>query len=151
MESVISLFSNIYVGKNRAFIYFWVSKSNKFIYVGQTNDKSGTLGRAVGHLRHDGTFRKRCEEKVGVYLEKVDDLTLYSFPLPSEQKFIGAESSYREAIEYLVQSKLILKRGKGNPMYLIISWVRTSDRTNESIVQSISENIVNEFLRLYSL
>ncbi len=111
-QPIWSLISTCFNGSDIAYIYLWISKKYKVIYVGQTNGKRGSFGRAFSHIQDGGTLRLQFEEKVGIKLEEADDLVLVSYPLPQQQEYMSIESSYREAIEYLVQIKLRDIRGK---------------------------------------
>lgn len=142
---------NCFDGHNQAFIYIWVSKSEQVVYVGMTNSFNGTLGRAGSHFSKKGTLRKRFLEKKGYYINTTDDLVMYSFPLPQKTIFTNSEKSYREAVEYIVQKKLIINRAKVTPSFDIISWVRSSPRTSNLEVNIIANNIVSEFLHDYAI
>jgi hypothetical protein len=146
---ICSKIFSIFDGSNKSYIYIWVSKKHKFIYVGETNERRGTFGRARSHIGTMGTLRKQVEEKLGESLEVVDDLHLLSFQLPQESKYTGLESSYRESIEYLVQIKLIEKRVHCEPPFRIISNVRPFARTTDASIQRLSENIVVGFMNTY--
>lgn len=123
----------------------WFSKQYKVVYIGMTNNRVGTLGRASQHLDTNGTFRKRFEEFHGCSINLSDDLTLFSFLLPKDKKFSTVEKSYREAVEYLVQKNLITKKAKLKYPFEIVSWVRESPRISNSIVQNVAIQIVQEF------
>lgn len=146
---IISNISHCYDGQDKAYIYIWYSKQYKVLYIGQTNDANGTLGRAISHIKKNGTLRVRFEDHTGENLEKAEDLTLISFRLPQSQEFISIETSYREAVEYLVQSKLQKIRGTLNPVLKVISNVRYSDRIAEPLVKKVAEYIIDCFITSY--
>ena len=150
MKSIISLVSTIYNGSNQAYIYIWVSKSERLLYVGQTNDKLGTLGRGHSHVHSKGTLRIRCSERIGLDLEQIQDLYLFSYALPQMQEFISIESSYRLGVEYLVQTKLYEQRSVANPIFQIISNVCTTERVNSGLVKDLATSIVSDFIHSYS-
>lgn len=142
---------NAHNGFGTAYIYIWLSKTFKIIYVGMTNNSSGPIGRAHGHFNSKGTFRKRFLEEKGIGVENVSDMILLSFPLPSKAEYISVESSYRESIEYLVQKDLQIERGNLKPSYDVISWHdRFPRRTNNSQVKKIAKDIVDKFIERYS-
>lgn len=136
---------DIFVGANRAYIYIWFSRVHEIIYVGMTNQRVGTLGRAAQHLDIKGTLRVRFEESLGYSIDKSIDLVLFTFPLPTQKEFITVEKSYREAVEYLVQKYLIELQGKLKYSYRVISWVRANERISNSQIISIANNIIREF------
>jgi hypothetical protein len=137
-------------GADQAYIYIWLSKKHKIVYVGMTNSYTGTIGRAGAHFNRKGTLRKRFVETRGYEVNDVDDILLLSFPLPKTREFTSVEKSYREAVEYLVQKELILLRGKLNPTFDVISWVRLSPRTGNSRIKKLAASIVNSFEANYS-
>lgn len=139
--------SNIFVGKDRAYIYIWYSIGYKVIYVGMTNNRLGTLGRAFQHLCSNGTLRTNFEQELGFCIDDTDDFRLFSFLLPQEKIFTSVERSYREAVEYLIQKQLIERQSITNIYYKIISWVRDSPRSSNSYVRSIATEIVETFIK----
>jgi hypothetical protein len=145
MKLVVSNISDIFIGAQKAYIYIWMSRSHRFFYVGQTNDKMGTFGRAISHLSASGTLRQRCEERVGVPIEYVNDLVLYTFDLPSTPEFIGCETSFRIAVEYLVQSKLYRIRQEIGMIFQLISNVSTTDRVSSTSAKDLSDEIIEHF------
>jgi hypothetical protein len=134
-----------------AYIYIWFSKKQKMVYVGQTNNRKGTIGRAIEHVSESGTLRKQFEEKYGQKLEDVDDLYLLSFPLPSKYEFICIESAYRLAVEYNVQIALRELRNSVNPIFNIISRVTYTDIASEKVTKDLATKIATDFLATYSL
>ncbi len=149
MNMIETYISNIFDGMNKSYIYLWVSKKQKVVYVGMTNSYAGTFGRAGAHVTKKGTLRKRFIEKKGFEINSVDDFRLFTYLLPNDYKYISVEKSYREAIEYLVQKELQIIRGNLNPTFDVISWVRQSPRTNNTEVKKIANEIVLEFIQCY--
>lgn len=150
INPICSYFSNIFDGNNKSYIYIWVSKKLKCVYVGETNERRGSFGRARSHIGSKGTLRERFEERLGEKLEAGDDLTLLTFQLPQDVKYTGIESTYRECVEYLVQTQLLQIRRNYNPSFQIISNVRTFSRTNDASVKKIADDIVEGFSKVYS-
>lgn len=148
-QPICSIIASTFDGTS-AFIYIWISKKWKVVYVGQTNERRGSFGRAFSHVSSYGTLRTHFEEETGAKLELADDLVLISFPLPQKPEYIGEESSYREAIEYLVQIGLRDIRGKVNPTFTLISNVRTVERASNPSLKRYADFIVERFLESYS-
>jgi len=148
--SVKTNISTIFDGINTAYIYIWLSKNWKAVYVGQTNDVKGTLGRACGHVAADGSLRRNFETEIGIPLEQADDLLLISYSLPQTPEYLSLETSYREAVEYLVQVKLLQIRGKLSPPFRLISKVRPNDRVIDVSINEYAEAIVEDFRQDYS-
>ena len=140
-----TVISNKIFDSNSAYIYIWFSKQYKVVYVGMTNNRVGTLGRASQHLDTSGTFRKRFEKHHGCSINLSDDLTMFSFLLTQDKKFTTVERSYREAVEYLVQKDLITRKTQLKYPFEIVSWVRESPRISNSVVQNVATQIVQEF------
>jgi hypothetical protein len=149
MKGVRSFISTIHDGKSKAYIYIWVSKVEKLVYVGQTNERNGSFGRGYSHIQSNGTLRIRCFERVGIDIEMVSDLTLFSYLLPENAEFISTESAFRLAVEYLVQSKLYMERKQVYPVFQIISNISTTGHTSNSQVKDIASEIVKDFIDGY--
>ena len=145
---VPSLISNVFDG-SRAYVYLWVSKRWRVLYVGQTNDPAGTLGRAYGHVLPDGSLRRRFEEEVALPLERADDLVLLSYPLPRRPEYGTRASSYRLAVEYLVQAALWDVRTRVDPSFMLISTVTTNARTRDTEVRTLAASITAAFEAAY--
>lgn len=132
-----------------AYLYIWVSKSHNIAYVGQTNANAGTLGRAAQHVGRSGTLRQCFENETGLRLEQIQDLTCISYRLPTSKKFTSTESSYREAVEYLVQTGILDIRAALNPPIRPISNVRYSERSPVEEVIQCANKIILSFKSMY--
>lgn len=132
-----------------AYIYIWYSKKAQCVYVGQTNERHGVLGRARSHIGSSGTLRTRVEEKIGSMIEEYDDWVLLSYKLPAKKNYISSESSYRLAVEYLVQTKIIEIRGDIEPPIKLVSNVTYSDYCNQPRVINLANEIIEEFISSY--
>lgn len=141
--------ANIFNGRDRAYVYIWLSKLAGAVYVGQTAGPTGSFGRGYAHFRSSGQLRRRLDKKLGVEPEDFEDFLLTSYLLPIKEEFIGPETSYREAVEYLVQRTLQLERGQVRPSFRVISWVRDNDRTQDLGVQLLARQIADDFLLNY--
>lgn len=141
--------SNIFRGTDRAYIYIWFSKIHQVIYVGMTNDRVGTLGRASSHMNQKGTLRANFLSNTGISIDNTTDFKLLTFLLPQKKEYISVERSYREAVERLVETELRRRRTTLTPTFEIISWTRNSPRTGNAEVQEIAGSIVQEFLGRY--
>ena len=77
------------------------SKNNALVYVGETKNINGVIGRANQHISRDsGTLYSRLYDK-GYDLDDIDDFILLSYPLPREKRFLSEETSYRMVIKRL--------------------------------------------------
>jgi hypothetical protein len=150
MSGTLSYLSSCFIGADRGYIYVLYSKNQHALYVGQTNDRAGTIGRLNAHISINGTFRIRLLEKEGVGLDEIDDLHMFSFSLPKDPRFTGLDRSYREGVEYLVQKHLHSVRGSLRPFMRIVSNVEYNDTAQLTLVQSTALEVFNEFLRTFS-
>ncbi|HAA13153.1 MAG TPA: hypothetical protein DCE41_16270 [Cytophagales bacterium] len=147
MKPIETPFSTIFIGFEQAYIYVWVSLEYKFMYVGMTNSRVGTLGRANQHLDMRGTLRERFLMEFGLDIDTVSDLRLYSFPLPKSYLFFSVESTYREAVEYLVQKQLLEMISQLSVKYSIISRVRSNERTRNSRIRNLANEIIIQLIK----
>jgi len=148
---IISRIYNVHNGVDTAYVYIWISKKFKLVYIGMTNNSVGPIGRAEGHFNSRGTFRKRFLEETGLGIEKAFDMILLSFPLPKKREYTGVESSYRESVEYLVMKELQLQRGILVPNYDVVSWHdRYPRRTGNLEVIRTATSIVKSFVSGYN-
>ncbi|MWC31079.1 hypothetical protein [Paenibacillus sp. MMS18-CY102] len=148
---IVTEVSSIFNGRDRAYIYIILSKAYRAIYVGETNDRRGTIGRFRAHIGSSGTFRKRFEERIGEDIEQIDDLILLSYLLPTDQLFTGVASTHRQSVEYLVQVKLIEMRAGLIKPFKVVSEVRTFSTTSEKRVEKLAEAIVLDFISYYKI
>ena len=133
-----------------AYVYLLASRIHGAVYVGETNDAGGALGRAGSHLRPDGTFTKRFEDRIGLAAEDATDLTLVSARLPLVPEFTGVEKSYRQGAEYLVQAGLYAHPvRRAHPFLLIAEVTAGAARASVTGVQRLATEIVDGFAALY--
>ena len=132
-----------------SYIYIWVSKNLQCIYVGQTSGNGGVVSRSSGHVRKKGTLRTRVYERCGMQIESANDWNVLSFVLPKKKIFTGVASSHREAIEYLVQTKLNEIRADTKPPFEIVSNVNYSDYCDHHEINILANNIIKKFINFY--
>lgn len=136
-------------GRLEAYIYIWFSKKEKLVYVGQTNNYQGVIGRALQHIEPEtGTLYNRVED-YGYELTDIDDFVLLSYPLPREKVYLSSDTSYRISVEYLVQKGLIASRIKSKRPYKLISNVTPGQYINLRSIQNISKEIIEDFMEIY--
>lgn len=144
--------SGIYIGYKgtvEAYIYIWFSKSTGFVYVGETNNVRGVIGRAVQHVTNEtGTLYNRIYDQ-GYDINQIDDFILLSYPLPREKRFRSEETSHRISVEYLVQKKLIERRKDQDKPYKTVSNVKPGPFVDLAIIQKLSDEIVDDFIDIY--
>lgn len=137
-----------YKGRLEAYIYIWFSKENSLVYVGETNNINGVIGRANQHVSNGGTLYCRLQE-TGYEIEEINDFILLSYPLPRETKFISEETAYRISVEYLVQQKLLSKRIESENPYKVISQVTIGPVISMKRIGLIADAIVEDFWEIY--
>lgn len=148
--AIPSLVSSSFDG-SRAWVYVWLSKAWRVAYVGQTRGELGTVGRSAQHLlpRDRPGFRRSFETETGAAVERAADLVLVSFVLPDDRLYHTLESSYREAVEYNVQTLLQKRRGVLTPPFRIVSKVRYFPLADQQDVTRIATEIVDRFAQMY--
>ena len=139
-----------YKGRLEAYIYIWFSKSTKLVYVGETNNIHGVIGRAYQHVDHSAGILYHRVYDEGYDLDLIDDFVLLTYPLPREKRFISEETGYRISVEYLVQKKLIANKIKSTDNYKLISYVDVGPYTNIASIQAIAESIAIDFNEAYN-
>ena len=108
VEHVMATIFDVTIAKRSPFLYtiYGVLENRATLYVGQTKDKQGPLGRFVQHLS-GSTYLQRLSDLYHyeeVPLEKVDFVAIR---FTSEKMFQIDDRVYREAVEGLVQQRLI--------------------------------------------
>lgn len=149
MAVTLSFIGGSFVGSGHGYIYILYSKTHHSLYVGQTNDQCGIVGRLHAHVNYNGTFRMRLLERGGINLDDVDDLHVFSYCLPRDPRYIGIDRTYREGVEYLVQKLLHTVRGRINPFMHIVSHVEYNDSAQLTFVRSIAQEIFDAFLNTF--
>ena len=138
-----------YKGLREAYIYIWFSKANRKVYVGQTSNINGVIGRADQHVTiGKGTLYDRLREH-GLDLYEVNDLLLLSYPLPQERGFLSEESAYRISVEYLVQVNLHHLRANIDKPYQLISRVQPGPYIDHKKMKNIAKKISDDFIEIY--
>lgn len=108
VERVVATIFDVTIAKRSPFLYtiYGILEDRATLYVGQTKDKRGPLGRLVPHLS-DSTYLQRLSDLYHyeeVPLGKVDFVAIRFTP---EKMFQSDDRVYREAVEGLVQQRLI--------------------------------------------
>ena len=108
LERVVATIFDVTIAKRSPFLYtiYGVLEDHATLYIGQTKDKRGPLGRFVEHLS-GSTYLQRLSDLYHyeeVPLGKVDFVAIKFTP---ERMFQIDDRVYREAVEGLVQQRLI--------------------------------------------
>lgn len=139
-----------FVGLRRGYIYILYTKTECRVYIGQTNDRNGVIGRLAGHVSPGGTFRTRLADE-GVLLDHIRDLHVFAFCLPHDPRYVGNDRSHREGVEHLVQKRLHMLRGDLNPPLRIVSYVEYNPAAEQQSVKRVADQVIEAFLRAYNV
>ena len=139
---------NSFWGPPSSYIYLLYSKKYNIIYVGQTCEQNGALGRLCGHLANNGTFRSKVYE-TGYNIDEISDLSLCVYRLPNVAYFSSAERTYREGVEFLVQKRLRDISGELSPYLKVVSWVKYNDSASLPEIKKVAKSVIEEFIGLY--
>ena len=137
-----------FVGRDLAYIYILCSKKFHVLYVGQTNDRGGVLSRLGAHLADRGTFRDRLMDRE-IEVEDIDDLQVFAFALPNAAEYLSASQTYREGVEYCVQTRLLSVGGKWAPYFRIVSTIRAPRTTDLQEIKDLAQWICDTLYSLY--
>lgn len=144
---LLASISSVSITDPRAYIYAIHSICNqkKVIYIGQTNQRNGSLGRLSEHLSNgeSATFRQRSMDVTGY--EPSGNLEFASFVLPPERAFQSEAKDYREAVEYLVDYGLREFIVNNNLGVLGIARIKKPSYINDKRVQEISFIAISKF------
>lgn len=138
-----------YKGRREAYIYIWFSKEYKVVYVGETNNVNGVVGRANQHVSIGKGTLYNCLDEKGYDLYELNDLLLLSYSLPPEKIFLSEETAYRISVEYLVQYYLQILRKETDEPYQLISHVLPGPFINHERIKNIAKKISDDFIELY--
>lgn len=93
-----------------AFVYAVYAQTIGALYIGQTCNPTGALGRLAQHLSWDtdsNTFRRRVLAVFNLDEIELRDIQLIGVPLPDEARYQGKARDYREAVESLVHDHVL--------------------------------------------
>ena len=139
-----------YKGRKEAYIYIWFSKEYRFVYVGETANTHGVIGRANQHVEiGEGTLYSRVYDE-GYELDDINDFVLLSYSLPRERRFLSDDSGFRTSVEYLIQQKLIEARKNVSDPYKCISNVSTGPYLNLEYIRRLAERIKDDLIDVYT-
>ncbi len=110
------------------FIYLICSKKFKTLYVGETFNTYGGIGRLSQHIgRTDySTFRKRICETFSFDDVEIGEVLFLAIPYCDKKSFTIKSNDYRSAVEYITQYALNNWVIENNINMLVISRVRAN-------------------------
>lgn len=140
-----------FASSRRGIVYVGCSKKTHIAYVGQTSGSGGLITRWAQHLGvTTSSFWRRVEERGDCSADNISDLMIFAVELGEESLWNGVESSYREAVEYLVQVAIRQFCGDLVPYLRVISHVRANETCSLGFVRERAEGVVADFFDWYS-
>ena len=138
------------VAARAGYVYLIFAPELPVLYVGQTRAFSGALGRLTQHLTNGNhsTFRQRCQHILGLEELDVGPIRFFACDLGRRREFHSDNSTYREAVEYVVQLEL-LKHVPDMTVHVgpIVSRVAANGYTSLDWVQRAASRLVEQAIR----
>jgi hypothetical protein len=141
---------NCFVGSGFGYIYILYTKAERRLYIGQTNDQCGVIGRLAEHVGPRGTLRARLYDE-GLHLNEIEDLQVFAYRLPNDLRYVGADRAHREGVEHLVQKRLHALRGDLTPPMKIVSYVRYNPAAELPDVKHVADQLIIAFVNEYAV
>jgi hypothetical protein len=97
------------VGVAVGYVYAVVLPTHRVLYIGQTRNALGALGRLAQHVSYSSsaTLRQRVSRHLGYDEVSLGPLRYLACPLGDEREFCGTSSVYREAVEAVTQARIL--------------------------------------------
>ena len=136
------------LGVFAGYIYLIFVPSLPVAYVGQTRSTYGAIGRFTQHISRtdSNTFLQRVSAILKLEDVVLRDVNFYACRLPNENRFHGASSEYREAIEGSVQISLLRRFEVENVRAPLVSRVRLNAYSSQSDISHIADEIAGELV-----
>jgi hypothetical protein len=115
-----------------------VGKPVPLVYIGQSAQKQGVLGRLVQHISVGGTLLSRVQ-KAGVIA--IEDITVIAVDLSKYQIFNGLHSLNRDALELNINRSMKAMGCKATVPFEVISYVSNSSRAFDGDIQRIADDV----------
>lgn len=144
------MLNNIYLSSTeivtrKPFIYFIaVVKPYPLLYVGQTCQRQGVLGRFLQHLDEKGTFRKRALEAGVTEFEEIEVVTV---DLSNYADLANVKNRKRDALEFLIHCEMKSQGCKTKIPFEVISFVRNNNLTFDFDIQELSKSITTNVIK----
>ena len=135
------------IAKHNSFLYtiYGIFANRATLYVGQTNGKMGALGRLAQHLSdtHGNTYIQRLANLYHYEEVELERTDLVAVRFTSERMFQLDSPIYREAVEDLVQRRLINWVTEQQLEICIVSRTRPNSYNKLQNVQDEAKRICN--------
>lgn len=125
-----------------------------YVYIGETEDMNGALGRLSGHLKiqKPGTFISKYMENSSLDVSFLNNIQMIAFDVSEYEIFSGAVNKIRRrALEYLLHFKILGFSCDDSIKipYTVISHVQTQDRLiSDRRIREVCDELFSETLRL---
>lgn len=125
-----------------------------YVYVGETEDLNGALGRLAGHIKiqKPGTFITKFAENSALDISVLSDIRMIAFDVSEYQIFSGAvNKTKRRALEYLLHFKILGFSCDDSILmpYTVISHVQAQERYISDVkIKEICDELFNEAFKL---
>lgn len=136
------------------YILYTVVSNDAFLYIGETEDKNGAIGRLTGHLNIDppGTFLAKIMNSSVYGIVDVNEVNMLAFDVSDYDIFTGdMNRTKRRALEYLVHFEM-LKYSCTDEVtipYTVVSHVQAQPRfILDDTIRKISEDITKQAIQL---
>lgn len=154
MKIYEAMVSSPCIANRHSFIYilYTTVHENSFLYVGETEECNGAIGRLSGHLNCDppGTFLSKIIEYSTCQVDEVGKIYVIAFDVSEYQIFSGdINKTKRRALEYVIHFEM-LKYSCADEVtipYTVISHVQAQERyINDSRIRAISQEILKRVI-----
>jgi hypothetical protein len=127
----------------KPFVYAIYIGNYKAMYIGQTRSRTGALGRLSFHLSEgDGSTVKTRIATLFRFDEVIlRGIRFVAFPLASLKIFGSDAQDYREAVEALIQQRLLENLTDGRFPVPVVSRIRHNDYMLDPAVASEADRI----------
>ena len=134
------------IARKAAFIYLAYVKEIKALYVGQTYSIYGALGRFTQHLSetNSNTLKQRVCSIYNYDEYEFEDVFFNAVKLSDVRSFNQPSSEYREAVEALVNNRMITFASNNN-LGFVISRIQANPYTKKNYVVEEAKNVVSIF------
>lgn len=119
-----------------------IEKPEAFVYVGQTCQKHGVLGRFFQHMS-GGTLTKIMEKRE---ICEFDDVSVMAVDLSEYDMFDDVYSRKREALEYLIQREMKAEGCKTSIPFKVISQVFYNAEVRNQDLEKLAKIIVKDVI-----
>lgn len=138
------------IGASGPYVYGIYAPNFAVLYVGQTISHYGAMGRLAQHLSDtcSNTFRQRLCSSLGVEDPQLGAIEFVAVRLPPRKSFLARSSDYREAVEHLVNYKMIDHIGDNGLPVLLISRTRGNPYTSQTYIGDVAD-VVTKTIRMW--